>query len=129
MALPGFVRVYNRFPYPFSFQSNMTQYEIPAHATETVTVSMAVHALKQSVVRWSAGSDTYTCGVVPFGDENFEIPLTEEDLPQDELLAVSEVELDPAFEHKLVKVPTSDLMPSRRRAPNNFKVMLGEGNL
>ena len=77
------IRVYNRLPYPVEYQWDQQSDAIPAHSSKHLSYEMAVAAIKSSVVYMDPDDlEEVIHGCVPEQDEDFEVPLTQEEVDE-----------------------------------------------
>ena len=75
------LQIYNRLPWAISYTWDQVSNEIPAHSSRHVAYEHALAAIKASLI-YMDPDDTFggIHGVVLEGDENFEKPLSQEEV-------------------------------------------------
>ena len=125
MPLPGFVKIYNRYPHKFEFCVDMRPYIIEPHSEEVITYEMALLAIKQSMYKIDLDGNP-KFGVVVDGDPDFGVPLTKEILVTGDLIKDNTLEFNNPEELEVVKISMSGVQPVRRGAVGPITFMAGK---
>ena len=114
MPLPGFVKLYNRFPTKFEFTCNMRPFTLEPHSEEVVTYDMAILAIKQSMYKITMDGNPLFGVVVP-GDPEYGNPLVDSDLHTGDPVKDNTIEFVNPEEMFPVKVSMAGVQPVTRK--------------